>query len=94
MAVGLDAEDDELVVAGHLALVEEEAAPEVRGHAEVEVVVRVPAAAVQRGRLAPGLAAVPDQFLRPVINFHNICFLFKYEQIKRQLRYLTIFDLS
>ena len=68
MAVGLDAEDDELVVAGHLALVEEEAAPEVRGHAEVEVVVRVPAAAVQRGRLAPGLAAVPDQLLGPAKN--------------------------
>ena len=67
VAVGLDAEHDELLTAGHLLLLQEHSLPEVGGHTDGAHVVRAPAAAALRAprRLSPRGDAVPQQFARP-----------------------------
>ena len=67
MAVGLDAEHDELVTAGRLPLLQDHSLAQVGGHADGAGVARAPAAAALRARrrLSPRGDAVPDQFVRP-----------------------------
>ena len=77
VAVGLDAEDDELLTAGNLPLLQQHALSQVGGHPDGAHVVRAPAAATLRARrsLSPAGDAMPNQFARP----------------KEESRYLTPF---
>ena len=65
VAVRLDAEDDELLAAGRLPLLQQRPARQVGGHPHG--VLRAPAAAARRARrrLAPRRHAVPHQLARP-----------------------------
>ena len=67
VAVGLDAEDDELLTAGHLPLLQQHSLSQVGGHPDGAHVARAPAAAALRARrrLSPRGHAVPDQLARP-----------------------------
>ena len=65
VAVRLDAEDDELLAAGRLPLLQQRPARQVGGHPHG--VLSAPAAAARRARrrLAPRRHAVPHQLARP-----------------------------
>lgn len=67
MAGRLDAEDDQLLIASDLVLLQKHPGLKVRGDAHPEGVIRIPAMAVVRSvrRLSPSRCSVPDEFHGP-----------------------------